>query len=332
MNVDSERRSPRSARAIRAAAVGTVLAAAFAVTVTQTDAFASTAAPARKASPVTAAVTGPLVPAQGALLGHYYGNGTIAQTDKRIGRKPAVHLTYYDFKGDDWVKSSVNTSDFADGRIPLVNVEPNNINFTDIVNGKYDTMLQKRADDAKALGRQFFVDFAAEMNGDEGWGGHNPAKYIAAWRHIHDIFVARGATNVVWAWCPNNEDDPSSPPAMNYYPGDQYVDWTGIDGYNWGTSDPDFEWQSFRDVFADMYPKLAAKGKPVIIAEMASDEAGGSKATWISDIVPTLKNNYPLIKAIVWFDVDKERHWEINSSSSALTAYQKMAKDPYLNP
>jgi beta-mannanase len=193
-------------------------------------------------------------------------------------------------------------------------------------------MLKRRADDAKALGKQFFVDFAAEMNGDEGWGGHRPAKYIAAWRHIHDIFTSRGATNVVWAWCPNNEDDESSPPAMDYYPGDQYVDWTGIDGYNWGTSDPDFDWQSFREVFADMYPQLAAKGKPIIIGEMASDEVGGSKASWINNIIPTLKNNYPLIKAIVWFDVHKERHWEINSSSSTLAAYQKMAKDPYMNP
>jgi hypothetical protein len=332
MTVDPPQTPPRSRRTARTAAVATFLAAATAVTVTQANAFASTTAPARKTAPAQASATAPLVPAQGALLGHYYGNGTIAQTDKRIGRKPAVHLTYYDFKNDDWVKSSVNTSDFADGRIPLVNVEPNDINFTDIVNGRYDTMLRKRADDAKALGRQFFVDFAAEMNGDEGWGGHQPATYVAAWRHIHDIFVARGATNVVWAWCPNNEDDPSSPPAMNYYPGDQYVDWTGIDGYNWGTSDPDFDWQSFSDVFAGMYPKLAAKGKPIIIAEMASDEAGGSKATWINNIIPTLKNNYPLIKAIVWFDVDKERHWQINSSSSALAAYQKMAKDPFMNP
>ena len=312
--------------------MGMFLAAATAVTVTQTNAFASTTASVRKVAPAKAVSTVALVPKQGALLGHYYGNGTIAQTDKRIGRKPAVHLTYYDFKSDDWIKSSVNAADFADGRIPLVNVEPNNINFTDIVNGKYDTLLKKRADDAKALGKQFFVDFAAEMNGDEGWGGHNAAKYIAAWRHIHDIFVARGATNVVWAWCPNNEDAENTPPAMNYYPGDAYVDWTGIDGYNWGTSDPDFDWQTFRQVFADMYPKLAAKGKPIIIAEMASDEVGGSKATWINDIVPTLKNNYPLIKAIVWFDINKERHWQINSSSSALTAYQKMAKNTYMNP
>jgi hypothetical protein len=329
MNINPHPRSVSGRRTVAGVAMGVFLAAATAVTMVNADASVSTAGSAR---PVTAASTVPLVPAQGALLGHYYGNGTIAQTDKRIGRKPAVHLTYYDFKGDDWIKSSVNTSDFADGRIPLVNVEPNDINFSDIVNGKYDTMLKKRADDAKAVGKQFFVDFAAEMNGDEGWGGHNPTKYVAAWRHIHDIFVTRGATNVVWAWCPNNEDDSSSPPAMNYYPGDQYVDWTGIDGYNWGTSDPDFDWQSFRDVFADMYPQLAAKGKPIIIAEMASDEAGGSKATWINNIVPTLKNNYPLIKAIVWFDVDKERHWQINSSASALTAYQKMAKDPYMNP
>ena len=332
MNIDPEQRPTWSRRAFRSVAARMILAAATAVTLTQTSACASITAPARKTPPAKASSTAALVPAQGALLGHYYGNGTIAQTDKRIGRKPTVHLTYYDFKSEDWIKSSVNASDFADGRIPLVNVEPNNINFNDIINGKYDTLLKKRADDAKALGKQFFIDFAAEMNGDEGWGGHDPAKYIAAWRHIHDIFVARGASNVVWAWCPNNEDAESSPPAMNYYPGDQYVDWTGIDGYNWGTSDPDFDWQSFGDVFADVYPQLAAKGKPIIIAEMASDEIGGRKATWINNIIPTLKNNYPLIKAIVWFDIDKERHWQINSSSSALTAYQKMAKDTYMNP
>jgi hypothetical protein len=299
-----------------------ILAAATAVTAFHTS----------DTAPAKASVTGPLVPAQGVLLGHYYGNGSIAKTDERIGRKPAVHLYYYDFKSDDWINSPVNTADFADGRIPLVNVEPNDIDFNDIVNGTYDTLLRKRADDAKALGEQFFLDFAAEMNGDEGWGGHDPALYIAAWRHIHDIFVARGATNAVWAWCPNNEDAGGSPAAMQYYPGDQYVDWTGIDGYNWGTSDPDFGWQSFRDVFADVYPQLAAKGKPIIIAEMASDEAGGSKATWINDVIPTLKNDYPLIKAIVWFDVDKERHWQINSSASALAAYQEMAKDTYTNP
>ncbi|MFI0805660.1 glycoside hydrolase family 26 protein [Amycolatopsis lurida] len=269
-----------------------------------------------------------LVPASGALLGHYYGTGTIEGTDARIGRKPAIQLTYYAWS-DDWVPQT--RAQLADGRIPMVNWEPFDVEFDNIISGKHDKTIEARADGAKALGSKFFLDFAAEMNEGEGWGGHVPSKYIAAYRHIHDIFVSRGATNVVWAWCPNNTDSASAPTAMDYYPGDEYVDWTGVDGYNWGTSDDDFRWQSFREVFADIYADLAEKGKPIIIGEMASDEVGGDKAQWITEIVPTLKNVFPLVKAVVWFDVDKERHWQINSSPSSLTAYTAMATDPYFS-
>lgn len=274
---------------------------------------------------------GILVPAQGALLGHYYGAGSVADTDARIGRKPAIHLTYYNW-ADDWMASSATAFDFGDGRIPLVNWEPFGVNFDDIVSGALDGTIAARADEAARNGQKFFLDFAAEMNEEEGWGGHDPAKYVAAWRHIHDIFIAHGATNVVWAWCPNVTDSDGAPPAMDYYPGDGYVDWVGVDGYNWGTSDPSFTWQSFNDVFAGIYPQLAGTGKPIIIGETASDEVGGSKAQWIDDVVPTLQNNFPQIKAVVWFDIDKERHWQINSSPESLAAYQRMAQDPYFNP
>jgi hypothetical protein len=272
-----------------------------------------------------------LVPAHGALLGHFYGAGTIAETDARIGRKPAIRLNYFNW-ADDWATAPTTRADLADGRIPLVNWEPFDVDFDDIISGKLDATIKARADGAKGLGKKFFLDFAAEMNEEEGWGGHNPAKYIAAWRHIHDVFTARGATNVVWAWCPNVTDSPGAPATMAYYPGDKYVDWTGVDGYNWGTSVPDFGWQSFDEVFADVYRKLAAKGKPIIIGEMASDEVGGSKAQWINGVVPTLQTKFPLIKAVVWFDIDKERHWQINSSPSSLASYARMAQDPYLNP
>ncbi len=119
---------------------------------------------------------------------------------------------------------------------------------------------------------------------------------------------------------------------MDYYPGDAYVDWTGVDGYNWGTSQPGFAWQSFHDVFVDIYAKLAAVGKPILIGEMASDEVGGDKAQWIDGIIPALRTDFPLIKAFVWFDIDKERHWQINSSPAALAAYGRMASDPFTNP
>lgn len=62
----------------------------------------------------------PLVPAAGALLGHYYGAGTIAETGARIGKQPQIHLTYYGW-AEHWAISDATKQDLADGRIPLVN-------------------------------------------------------------------------------------------------------------------------------------------------------------------------------------------------------------------
>jgi beta-mannanase len=270
-----------------------------------------------------------LVPTQGALLGEYYGDGTIAQTDARIGRKPAIHLRYYGWN-EDWTTDV--PSDFAAGQIPQITWEPTNIDFNNIVSGSLDSTINARASASKILGHKYLLDFGAEMNGDQAWTGNNAPLYVSAYRHIHDRFVAAGATNVIWAWCPNVTDvNGGNAMTMAYYPGDAYVDWTGVDGYNWGTSTSGFAWQSFHDVFANIYPLLAAKGKPILIGEMASDEVGGDKAQWITDIVPTLRTNFPLIKAFVWFDVLKERQWQINSSPASLAAFQSMAKDPYMN-
>jgi len=276
-----------------------------------------------------------LVPAQGALLGLYYGDGTIASTETRIGRKATVHLVYYAW-ADDWTAGA--RTDLSAGRIPLINWEPSAPKLTDIVGGVYDTMLHQRAQSARALGGRLFLDWGAEMNGDwSAWSGANYGNsadtYVAAYRHIHDIFVGDGATNVVWAWCPNVTDEPSAAwnQAINYYPGDSYVDWMCVDGYNWGNTNGG-GWQSFQTVFANIYPKLAGKGKPIMIAEMASTELGGNKAQWIDGILPAMRSQFPLFRALVWFDVNKETDWRINSSTASQDAFKRMANDPDFNP
>lgn len=285
-------------------------------------------------SAVPAAVVGPaprkppLVPASGAYLGLFYGSGSVRQTVARLGVTPAVHLTYFGWD-DDWVHATSTGDDLAAGRIPLVNWEPGNVDFHDIVDGTHDALVTARARAAARVPHRFFLDFAAEMNEEEGWGGHDPKLYVAAWRHLHDLFTAAGATNVVWVWAPNNTDSADAPPALAYYPGAAYVDWAGIDGYNWGTSRPGFTWQSFAQVFAPMYDQLAALGKPIMIGETASDEVGGSKAAWIAGLVPTLQRRFPAIRAVVWFDVDKERHWQIGSSGSTRAAFTATARNPF---
>ena len=274
----------------------------------------------------TSGTSDKLVPTSGALLGQYYGDGDIGATKTKLGRTLPVHLTYWAWD-DDWT-SGATKADIAAGRIPLVNWEPDGIDFKTIVDGSQDATIKARAAGAKGLKVPFFLDFAAEMNGDEAWSGNDAKLYVDAYRHIHDLFVAAGATNVVWAWCPNVVDtDDSNDATLSYYPGDSYVDWTGVDGYNWGAGD----WQSFRDVFKDIYPLLAGKKKPILIGEMASSETGGNKAAWINAIIPSLQSDFPLIKGVIWFDVDKERDWRISSSSATESAFRTLAADPFFN-
>jgi hypothetical protein len=269
-----------------------------------------------------------LEPASGAWLGIYYGAGNIAVTTAKLGRTPRIHLVYANWSAD-WTGDNTK-ADLAAGRVPLISWEPARIDFNKIVDGSLDDTIKARAAGAKALGKKFFLDFAAEMNGDEAWSGNNAPLYIAAYRHIHDLFVAAGATNVVWAWCPNVTDiHGGNRNTLDYYPGDEYVDWTGVDGYNWGTRNGG--WQTFERVFQNIYPILASKKKPILIGEMASSQAGGDKAKWIDDIIPTLRNKYPLIKGVVWFDVNKECDWRVSSSPETEAAFIRMASDPYFN-
>lgn len=265
----------------------------------------------------------PLVPEQGVHLGIYYGDGSADDTDAAIGSSPAIHLTYFGWE-DAWPTSDEVTSDIDAGRIPLVNWEPFGVDLAAIVRGDHDELLAQRAAEAASLDAPVFVDFAAEMNEEEGWGDHDPELYTSAFRHVHDLFEGRDGGNVVWVWAPNNVDSAGEPAALDYYPGDDYVDWTGIDGYNWGTSEEGFEWQDFEAVFGPMYEQLHTLGKPIIIGETASAEEGGSKAEWIAGIAPALGESFPDIRALVWFDVDKERDWRIRSSDDSLAAFRDL--------
>jgi hypothetical protein len=106
----------------------------------------------------------------------------------------------------------------------------------------------------------------------------------------------------------------------------------GFDGYNWGTVQTTSTWQTFPTIASRIYAGLAAKGKPIMIPETASTELGGDKASWIAGILPALEASFPQVKALVWFQMNKETDWRIDSSTAAKSAFVTMANDPYLNP
>jgi hypothetical protein len=228
-----------------------------------------------------------------------------------------------------------------------------------ITDGLYDDVLKSWADGARSVGKPVFLRFAHEMNGDwypwsgvkngggemGGYGSPNlpdgPERYVDAYRYVHDFFKEQGADNVLWVWCPNapfEGMEQSLGPwnrAATYYPGDDYVDWLCFDGYNWGDSafgqQFNAQWLSFSDIFASSYAELQAinPDKPIIIGEFSSTEEGGDKAGWIRDAFHAIREDFPQIRALIWFHIAKETDWRINSSDAALEAYRQAVADDY---
>ena len=208
--------------------------------------------------------------------------------------------------------------------IPSSTNEPD-YQLSDVIEGRYDSYIRKFAEEAKAWGHPFYLRFDWEMNGNwfpwgEGTNGNNPGEYVAAWRHVHNIFSEVGATNATWTWCPNVDPNNEFTDVGQFYPGNEYVDWTCLDGYNWGGS----RWKSFDETFSSTYHRIVdgvAPGKPMVIGEVGSAENGGSKSAWISEMLKALPTRYQGIRGVIWFDKPEEGNWPIESSASAQSAF-----------
>lgn len=245
--------------------------------------------------------------------------------DAMVGRRPDIVMWFREF-GQPLLGSQEIANLSATGQTPMVTWEPNDQSLSQIASGAYDSYLAESARIAKSWGGPLMVRLAHEMNGSwYPWGGSNasPEAFIAAWRHVVSVFRAEGADNVRWVWSPNVQGgEPARYPISPYFPGDEWVDYVGLDGYNWGT--PVGRWQSLEEVFAASYAVVTGlSARPVIIAETSSSEIGGDKAAWIrTGFMSTIPQSFPRVSAVVWFDRKKEDDWRIDSSQASLDAYR----------
>jgi hypothetical protein len=195
-----------------------------------------------------------------------------------------------------------------------------------IAAGDFDAYITQWGQALASWGQPVQLRFAHEMNGNwypwaEGVNGNQPGDYVQAWRHVHDVVAATGASNVDWVWSPNVPYFGSTDLA-GLFPGAGYVNVVALDGYNWGTSASWSSWMSPQDLFAPGIAQLRtlAPGLPILIAEVASAEAGGSKAQWNTDLVSYLAAQAD-VEGFVWFHMQKETDWRINSSDASAAAF-----------
>lgn len=171
---------------------------------------------------------------------------------------------------------------------------------------------------------------AHEMN---GWwypwsagAGVAGSEYVDLWNTLVDVFENYGPPEeaVTWLWSANVESA-DGVSLVDYYPGDDVVDWVGVDGYNWGSSQPWSDWQSPESVFEDAFEQVrTVSDRPLVVPEVgcSSSTTGGPvpgrKSAWIADAFE-LFTEWD-VAAVGWFDANKETDWAVCTRGTEATA------------
>ncbi|CAN5885257.1 hypothetical protein BH23GEM9_BH23GEM9_00310 [soil metagenome] len=275
------------------------------------------------------------------------------------GSRPAMVKTFHrlddDFGPAGWAGRTLREVDAA-GAVSLVALDlrwsdtPPEKLLAAIAEGHADTAIRTLARQLAAFGAPVLIEPGWEMNGDWAYpwqGVHNggdgaPAVFAAAWRRLVDVVRSEGAVNALWVFSPSVGNPVAGRGAGNshwnwygyYYPGDAWVDYLGLHGFNapsiWHTPFLTFH-ELFDSLSSDrMLSDMTARfpGKGIIISEFASEEgAPGAKAEWIRNAY-SIMDAHPAITAAIWFHMDKETDWRVNSSSSSLDAFRLATARP----
>jgi hypothetical protein len=203
--------------------------------------------------------------------------------------------------------------------------------LANIIDGEYDAYIRTWARTLASWHHTVFLRFAQE--GDGNWfpwsdygNGNQPGQYVQAWRHVHRIYMAAGATNVKWVW------SPAFARSGETFPGPSYVNVMATTCQNAGKQIFARGWQSFVNDCGGAIARLHALAPrlPIQLAEAASADQGDRKAKWINQMF-TYVAHHPEVTSLVWFNVQKGVDWRIQSSRSAERAFAAGAKAHWVN-
>jgi hypothetical protein len=215
--------------------------------------------------------------------------------------------------------------------------------FAEWFSGEHDGYLDQIAAAARAYPHLVYVRPWPEMNGD--WQSFQPtangervhggtyAEFRRAWRYVVTYLREQGADNLRWVFNPTADTYAGTTPVSRIWPGAEYVDVLGLDGFNWGEDAGWGRWLPFTKIFAQQYANLTALDPraPVWICEVASKEPHiddgapvdnrHDKGAWVRAMFE--HRGMPRLQAIVWFDADKERDWRTTSSEGSAREWRR---------
>jgi hypothetical protein len=210
-----------------------------------------------------------------------------------------------------------------------------------VANGSQDATIDALAGRLRSYGSQLMVSFEEEPENrfHANPNAYSLASFVAAYKHLHDRLAADGVSNVVWVWnVTGYSGNQSIYPKL--YPGDSYVDWIAWDPFNWYNCPVNRtnHWTSFASLVQPFYSWVsrgnlgpASAAKPLMLAEYGTVEhkTSPSKGQWFTDEVKSL-TNLPALKAVVYFDENKDCNWPIRTSSASIAGFRTAGLNCYL--
>ena len=220
-----------------------------------------------------------------------------------------------------------------------------------ITNGEFDGYWSGVASALLALGVPVLLRLWQEPNGmhnpyyaawQGGVGTGGEDAFIAAWRHVKSVFRAAGATidaggNCIFIFCAQRRSTAST--WQVYWPGDDVVDFSGVDLY--------------RDTFVDAaenagknwdtYTWAVAHKKPYIVCESGFvdkqkittaagkfDKDGSVTGhSLITDTRTTVIQSPQCVAYCAWNNIGPNGNNFIDTTAASLKQYRDFANDPY---
>jgi hypothetical protein len=148
--------------------------------------------------------------------------------------------------------------------------------------------MQSQAQQIKAFGATAYIAFNHEPEAAEARSMGTSAEFVAAYQKVETVWKAAGVTNVryVFAATAYGFVRKDAYKAANYYPGDDFVDEIGADGYNWADCrTPGGKWKELSTVIEGQRQfGLLHPSKGLMLYEFGSAEDRndpGHKAQWL---------------------------------------------------
>jgi hypothetical protein len=289
-----------------------------------------------------------LVPSCGAWWGMFLransGSGWVRQVggeEQHLGRRLDIVEQYYDMSTtSSGIFPNPAAKQLARHHLILFNWTPDvwsrgtHYTWSTIASGALDSsVIVPTAQRMLHFHHTVFLTPLAEPDGAPGRQG-TPSQYVAAYRHIHDVFTRLGVHNVVWVWTTEGFL-PHASKIQSEYPGNAYVDWIGYDPYNFFDCHASL-WQSFARTVEPYYHWLLTQpygGKPIMLPEYGSAPDPRSpqrEASWFASIPATLKQ-LPRLKALVEWNASVPGicNLKLGTDPAAQAAFRQAGLSPY---